>query len=72
MSKRKNTLIVTFVMAFLATALALPLLSAFGVPSFNVVLVALFGEGSVWALVLTLLLILSVTLGVGKVIKSST
>ncbi|MGE7838875.1 hypothetical protein [Viridibacillus arvi] len=72
MSKRKNTLILTFIMGVLITAFALPLLSALGVPSFDVVLVALFGEGSIWALVLSLLLILSIALGVGKVIKSYT
>ncbi|HEY4554451.1 MAG TPA: hypothetical protein VIG80_14760 [Bacillaceae bacterium] len=71
MSNRKKNLILTFLMGVLATAFALPLLSALGVPSFSVVLVALFGEGSSWALVFTLLLILSIALGVGKVIKSS-
>ncbi|MEK3953710.1 hypothetical protein [Psychrobacillus sp. FSL K6-1464] len=72
MSKRKNTLILIFVMGVLATAFALPLLSALGVPSFDVGLVALFGEGNIWALVLSLLLILSIALGVGKLINSYT
>ncbi|MCM3743129.1 hypothetical protein M3193_03150 [Sporosarcina luteola] len=69
---RKKMLILTFVMGVLATAVGLPLLSASGVPSFDVVLVALFGEGSVWAVALSLLLILPIALGVGKVVKSHT
>ena len=72
MSKRKNTLILTFVMGVLATAFALPLVRALGVPSFDVGLVALFGEGNIWAVVLSLLLILSIALGVGKLINSYT
>ncbi|MFJ5770084.1 hypothetical protein [Psychrobacillus sp. NPDC093180] len=72
MSKRKNKMISVFVMGVFATAFALPLLSALGVPTFDVGLVALFGEGSILALVLSLLLILSIVLGVGKVIKSYT
>lgn len=72
MGKRKNKMLLTFVMGVLATALALPLLSALGVPTFDVVLVALFGKGSIWALALSLLLILSIALGAVRVIKSYT
>ncbi len=61
---------VIFVMGFLTTALALPLLSSLGVPSFDVVLTALFGEGNIWALVFSLTLILLATFGVGKAIKN--
>lgn len=57
-------------MGVLATAIGLPLLYGLGVPSFSVVLVALFGEGSIWALFFSLLLILSIAFGVGKIIKS--
>ena len=70
-SERKKKLILTFVMGVIATAFALPLLNALGVPAFDVVLVALFGKGSIWALALSLLLILSIALGAGKVIKNS-
>ena len=69
LSKRKNTLILTFVIGVLVTALALPLLRALGVPSFDVGLVALFGEENIWALVLSLLLVLSIALGIGKLIN---
>lgn len=70
MGKRRKTLILTFVMGILITAFVLPLLSAFGVPSFNTVLVAIFGEGSIWALAFSLLLILLIVLVVRKVMKS--
>lgn len=59
-------------MGVLATAFALPLLSALNVPTYDIVLVNLFGEGSIWAIVLSLLLILSIALGLGKAIKSYT
>lgn len=69
MSQKRKKMILPFVSGFLATAFILPLLSALGVPSFNGVLVALFGEGSIWVLILSLLLILLLTLGVWKIIK---
>lgn len=61
---------VIFVMGVLTTALALPLLSSLAIPSFDVVLTALFGEGNMWALVFSLMLILLAIFGVGKAIKS--
>jgi len=70
--KKKKIFILTFVMGIISTAFALPLLSALGVPSFDVVLTSLFGEGNSWALVFSLMLILLVTFGVGKAIKSYT
>lgn len=70
MNKQNKVLILTFVMGLLATAVALPLLSASGFPSFDVLLVAMFGEGSILAIGLSLLLIILMALGVGKVVKS--
>ncbi|KAB2331372.1 hypothetical protein [Bacillus mesophilum] len=72
MNKRKKNLMLTFVMAILATAIALPMLSALGVPSFSVVLVSLFGGGNIFALIFSLILILSIGLSVGKLTKSIT
>ncbi|MGE6259900.1 hypothetical protein ACQKCU_18810 [Heyndrickxia sporothermodurans] len=69
MGKRRKTLILTFVMGFFTTAFVLPLLSALGVPSFDAILVALFGEGSIWSLAFSLLLILLIAFVVRKVIK---
>ncbi|MFJ7826641.1 hypothetical protein [Psychrobacillus sp. NPDC096623] len=43
MDKKKKIFILAFVMGVISTAFALPLLSALGVPSFDVVLTALFG-----------------------------
>ena len=68
--KRKTSLGMIFVLAVLATSFGLPFLYAIGVPSFDVVLTALFGEGSIWGVVISLMLIISIALGVGKVSKS--
>ncbi|GIN84434.1 hypothetical protein J6TS2_08200 [Heyndrickxia sporothermodurans] len=62
-------MILTFVMGFFTTAFVLPLISALSVPSFDAILVALFGEGSIWALAFSLLLILLIAFGVRKAIK---
>lgn len=68
MKKRKLLL---FIMGFLTTILLLPLLYAVGMPSFADVLTALFGEGSIWAMVFSLLLLLILAFGVGKIMKRS-
>lgn len=67
MNKKKFAI---FVMGFLTAVLALPLLSSLGVPSFDVVLTALFGEGNIWALVFSLTLILLATFSLRKDLKS--
>lgn len=72
MERKKRNLILTFVISIASVILGLPLLYSLGVPSGDVVLTALFGEGNIWALVFSAMLILLVTFGVGKVIKSST
>ena len=69
--RKKKNLILIFVIGMASVLLGLPLLSMLGVPSGDVVLTALFGEGSIWALVFSIMLILLVTFGVGKAIKSS-
>ena len=48
MSTRRKQLLLIFVMGVVISAVILPLTSALGVPSFNVLLVALFGEGSIY------------------------
>lgn len=68
--KKKKIFILAFVIGVISTAFALPLLSALGVPSFDVVLTALFGEVNSGALVFSLMLILLITFGAGKAIKS--
>jgi hypothetical protein len=70
--RKKRNLILTFVISFASVIFGLPLLYTLGVPSGDVVLTALFGKGNIWALVFSVMLILLVTFGVGKVIKSST
>ena len=70
MNKRKTSLGMIFVLAVLATSFGVPFLYAIGVPSFDVVLTAIFGEGSIWGIVFSLLLIISIAFGVGKVSKS--
>lgn len=70
MSTRRKQLLLIFVMGVVASAVILPLTSALGVPSFNVLLVALFGEGSIWAIAFSLLLIILTLVGVNKMMKS--
>lgn len=72
MDKKKKNLILTFFMGVISGFFILPLLSALGVPSFDMVLTSLFGEGNIWAIIFTLLLILLTIFGVGKTIKSNT
>ena len=67
MSIRNNKLVLTLIISFLVTIFALPYLKTLGV-SFDVVLVALFGEGSIWALLFSLLLIASIVLVLRKLI----
>ena len=72
MDRKKRNFILTFVISFVSGIFGLPLLYALGVPSGDVVLTALFGEGNIWALLFSVMLILLVTIGVSKVINSST
>ncbi|WP_339212245.1 hypothetical protein [Solibacillus sp. FSL W8-0372] len=72
MDSKKRNLILNFVIGITATVLGVPLLYAMGVPTFDVVLTTLFGEGSIWALVFSVMLILLIILGANKVMKSST
>ncbi|MFJ5770161.1 hypothetical protein [Psychrobacillus sp. NPDC093180] len=72
MDKKKKIFIFAFVMGVISTAFVIPLLSALGAPSFDVVLTVLFGEGNIWASVFSIILILLITVGAGKAIKSYT
>jgi len=67
MSKERKLLL--FTLSFLIPILVLPLLYAMGMPSFADVLTSLFGEGSIWATVFSLLLLLFIAFGVGKIMK---
>lgn len=70
LSVNRKTAILTFGLGVAATLIVLPLLYALGVPSFEVVLTALFGEGNIWALVFTVLLILLILFSIRKSFKS--
>ncbi|KQL52558.1 hypothetical protein AN964_02735 [Heyndrickxia shackletonii] len=68
MSKKSRLLY--FVMGLFTTLLLLPLLYALGVPSYADVLTAIFGDGSIiWATSFSLILLLLITIGMGKIIK---
>lgn len=69
MNKRNNKLFLTFVLGFL-TALIFPFLRTMGL-SFDVLLVYLFGEDSVWAVLFSLLLIARIVFGVRKFISKT-
>lgn len=72
MDGKKRNFLFYFVISITATVLGVPLLYAMGIPSFDVVLTALFGEGSIWAIGFSVMLIMLVILGANKVMKSST
>lgn len=61
---------VVFLMGVFTTMLALPILYAFGLPSFDVILTTVFGEGNIWAVVFSLFIILFVTFGLSKLIRN--
>jgi len=67
---KKNSLY--FVSGFLVVLLFLPLLSIMGVPSFNVVLTELFGEGNPLAIVFSLVIIAAVLLMMHFVVNKKT
>lgn len=56
MTKRNIKLFVT---GIITAAIIIPLLTALGVPNFDTLLVSLFGEGNIWAIVFSLLLIMT-------------
>jgi len=69
-SNKKRFLILIFVVSFFSGVLGLRLLlTAMGVPSFDVVLTTLFGEGNPWALVFSITLILLIVFGLSKAIE---
>ncbi|MFD2707136.1 hypothetical protein [Salibacterium lacus] len=61
--------IMYFVLGICVSLLVLPFLYRAGVPTFDVVLRHVFGEGSIWAVFPSLLLILLVFLGIRKAVK---
>ncbi len=71
MRVNRKTAILLFGSGFVATLLALPLLYALGIPSFEVVLTGLFGEGNSWALVFTIVLVALLLYGIRKSFNSS-
>ncbi len=71
MSENRKTAILVFGLGLVATLLALPFLYALGLPSFEVVLMGLFGEGNAWALVFTIVLVALLLYGIRKSFNSS-
>ncbi len=67
---KKNRKLSLFVIGVLAAAIGLPAVYAMGIPSYSTVLTAVFGAGSVWAYVVTVVLLGTVLFGVQKVIKT--
>lgn len=70
MSVNRKTAILVFGLGFVATLLVLPFLYALGLPSFEVVLTGLFGEGNSWALVFTIVLVALLLFGIRQSFKS--
>lgn len=67
---KKRFLILIFIVSFFSVILGLPLLlTAMGVPSFDVILTSLFGEGNPLALVFSITLILLIVFGLIKTIE---
>lgn len=69
MEKKKKNYILLFALGIFVALIALPLLSAIGVPSFDVILTAIFGEGNPWAAVFSILLIAVVLFVMNKAIN---
>ena len=66
MIKKNNKFLLPFLSGIVVAILVSPFLSKLGVPTFDVVLVAMFGSGSIWAIVFSLLLITSIVLVLRK------
>ena len=65
----KKRVLLFFIGGGFSAVLGSPILTAIGVPSFDVVLTALFGEGNPWALVFSITLIFLIIFGLSKVIE---
>ena len=66
---KKRVLLLIFIGGVFSAVLGSPILTAIGVPSFDVVLTALFGEGNPWALVFSITLIFLIIFGLSKMIE---
>ncbi|MBP3953518.1 hypothetical protein [Bacillus suaedae] len=69
MTMKKNNLFLLFLAGLSIPLLILPLLKMLGVPTYDVVLVELFGEGSKFAILFSLVLVSIIVLGLMKVVK---
>ena len=67
MTKKRFLLI--FIGGFFSGVLGSPILTAIGVPSFDVVLTTLFGEGNPWAVVFSITLIVLIIFGISNVLE---
>lgn len=70
MNKRNNKLLLTFVLGLLTALFISPFLRTMGL-SFDVLLVYLFGEDSIWALPFSLLVIATIVFGVKFISKTA-
>ena len=66
---KKRGLLLIFIGGFFSGVLGAPILTAIGVPSFDVVLTILFGEGNSWALVFSITLIVLIIFGLNNAIE---
>ena len=66
---KKRGLILIFIGGFFSAVFGSPILTAIGVPSFDVVLTTLFGEENPWALVFSITLIVLIIFGLSKMIE---
>ena len=66
---KKRVLLLIFIGGVFSAVLGSPILTEISVPSFDVVLTALFGEGNPWALVFSITLIFLIIFGLSKMIE---
>ena len=66
---KKRVLLLIFIGGVFSAVLGSPILTTIGVPSFDVVLTTLFGEGNPWALVFSITLIFLIIFGLSKMIE---
>ena len=66
---KKRGLLLIFIGGFFSAVFGSPILTAIGVPSFDVVLTALFGEENPWAVIFSITLIVLIIFCISNVIE---